>query len=168
MSTGIGIRIAQALGIAGSAWLSGSISSLSIISAPALLAPSSLASPTHATIQWKALYNTGKNTMPPVAVAASAAYFYLAFTLHKASLELTKLYATAGVLTLGIVPYTILIMSGTNAAIGRKAVDGLALQKETTTSGELKVLVGRWINMNLARGLLPLAGTAFAAYAAFF
>ncbi|KAJ8076303.1 hypothetical protein PM082_000723 [Marasmius tenuissimus] len=166
MSTGTGIRIAQVLGIAGSTLLSGSILSLSIISTPALLTPSSFSSPTHVAIQWKALYTRGARTMPPLAVFASSAYFYLAFKLFKYSRGLTQMYAAAGALTLGIVPYTLMVMVKTNDALSAKAVDEPVEQKES--NGEVDELLERWTSMNLVRGLIPLTGSMVALYATLF
>ncbi|KAL0565520.1 hypothetical protein V5O48_016505 [Marasmius crinis-equi] len=158
MSTGTGIRIAQALGIAGS----------TLLSAPALLTPSSFYSSTQAAIQWKDLYTRGARTMPPLAVCASSAYFYLAYKLHKYSRGLTQMYATAGILTLGIVPYTLLVMVKTNDELSSKAVDAPTEKSEVAKGSEVNELVERWSAMNLVRGLIPLTGSIVAIYATLF
>ncbi|KAF9254735.1 DUF1772-domain-containing protein [Marasmius fiardii PR-910] len=173
MSTGTGIRIAQAIGISGSAFISGSIISISTISAPVLLTPTSFFSPTHAAIQWKNLYTRGASLMPPLSLITSLAHFYLAWKVYAvesrlaSSNSLTKLYVLAGALTIGIVPWTVFAMKPTNEALIRKAVDSPA-ESALARTNETEKLVEKWITLNLVRGVIPLAGTVAAVYATLF
>ncbi|KAG7091763.1 hypothetical protein E1B28_008165 [Marasmius oreades] len=175
MSSGTGIRIAQALGISGSAFVAGSIISISVISAPVLLTPTSFFSTAHAALQWKHLYTRGATLMPPLALVASLAHFYLAWKAHtlesviSSSRSLTRLYMTAGALTIGIVPWTLLVMAPTNDALIRKAVDSpTEAAVASSKTYETEDLMEKWITLNFVRGLFPLAGTVAALYATLF
>ncbi|KAF9254833.1 DUF1772-domain-containing protein, partial [Marasmius fiardii PR-910] len=160
------IRIAQAIGIAGSAFLSGSMISTSIISAPALLTPSALYSSTHLALQWRNMYSRGVRMGPPLTVFVSSAYLFLAFIFSKRSNTrcLSQLYAAAGALTLGVIPYTLFVMKPTNDALALKAIDGPE-GESTSRIGETEEMVENWIKMNLFRGFIALGGSAVGLYA---
>ncbi|KAJ8076302.1 hypothetical protein PM082_000722 [Marasmius tenuissimus] len=167
-SATFGPRTAQALAIAGSAFLSGSIISISTVSAPALIVPGAFYFPNQVAQQWKALYTRGASTMPPLAILSSSAYFYLAYKLSNWSTGMTRKYIVAGLLTIGIVPYTLLVMAKTNEKLSAKAVDVPTEKSEVADGPEVKDLVESWTTMNFVRGVLPLAGTIFGLHATFF
>ncbi|KAF5358661.1 hypothetical protein D9758_007729 [Tetrapyrgos nigripes] len=159
MSTGpSGIRVAQVLGIAGSAFVSGSIFSISFISFPSLLT-----SPNHLAAQWANLYARGATLMPPLSILSSSAFAYSAYFLYKnptgfglsesTSLTKAKLYIFAALLTVGIVPYTRGMMLPTNNKLKARK-DGLDL----AYTDETLELAVKWNMMNAGRGLLPFLG----------
>ncbi|KAG7091821.1 hypothetical protein E1B28_008224 [Marasmius oreades] len=166
MLTGKGIRMVQALGIASSAFLSGTMISTSIIAAPALLTPSMFYSSNHLALQWRNLYMRGSRVGPPITLLASSAYLFIAYTLfgNSNARSLAQLYAIAGALTFGVVPYTMFAMKPTNDTLILKAIDG-PVQEPLSKTGETEDLVERWITKNLIRGLIALGGTAVGLYA---
>ena len=84
-------------------------------------------------------------------------------TLNHAKAEL---YGLSALLTIGIVPYTLIAMVPTNKKLMSKAEASKALSAEElfSQSGESKAqptkeLLDLWATHNLARGLFPLAGS---------
>ncbi|RAK79436.1 DUF1772 domain-containing protein [Aspergillus fijiensis CBS 313.89] len=168
-------RTAQAIGFTGAAWLSGTIASQSLITIPALLArdpaPAPAPDSTHQTTAleiWKRISTASTAQTAPVAAGTAAAFVYLAWTVARA-VEPPQLlqflssssssryaspgrwYAAAAVLTVGVVPYTAVVMRGTDYQILR--VEEAQAEAEKT-SGLLK----RWAVLNAVRSLLPLVG----------
>ncbi|KAJ5711587.1 DUF1772-domain-containing protein [Penicillium malachiteum] len=163
MHPNVGFYWAQAIGISGAAWLSGNIASLSILTTPTLLEydKETNRSPNLLAKQWKSLFEIGKAQNPPVAATVAASFLYLAWSVGKgASLSKSTLYNRIGLylaaaaLTVGIVPFTIITMSGTNKRLLQKA------QSTSDTEREVPGLVKQWTELNFARSLLPLAGAA--------
>ncbi|KIN09011.1 hypothetical protein OIDMADRAFT_141184 [Oidiodendron maius Zn] len=164
----ISFRIAQAVGITGAAWLSGNIASLSLISVPALIqsgSKDSVPSPVLAQ-QWKYNFEKGKSQNPPIAAASASAFSYLAWSVRSGSRlrsivpkNSIQLYTTAAILTLGIVPYTLLAMQSTNSKLIAKseAWKGVAISG-TSEDAEFIELVEKWTFLNGVRSSLPLAG----------
>ena len=75
------------------------------------------------------------------------------------------MYALSGLLTIGIVPFTMVFMGKLNDKLTRKAEDSKALKAEDHVvqagmpKGESsKELLDRWATYNFIRGLFPLAG----------
>ncbi|RDW64417.1 DUF1772 domain-containing protein [Aspergillus mulundensis] len=176
-------RIAQAVGLSGAAWLSGTVASqltgniaaLSLIAVPALTQSREEKSVSQSTVVklWNKVYDAGKAQNPPVAATTAAAFLYLAWSvrhLHGALLfrpttdNRVALYITAATLTVSIVPYTIVTMRPTNNALIQ-----LARSRDLTTAEETQSndLLGRWILFNGIRSILPLVGGLVGITAAF-
>jgi len=109
--------------------------------------------------QWQRLYNIGKAQVPPVAAGVAVSFGYLAWSVRgdalfkQAPLSRTALFSTAAIMTLGIVPFTLVVMSSTNDALRKKAVS------TSESSGEETIdLIERWTTLNRLRSFLPLAG----------
>lgn len=178
----LGFRVAQAVGISGAAWLSGkwhlrqrhtivsssnltitgNISALSLIVTPALLRsqkednlPSGILAK-----QWRNMFENGKSQNPPIAAGVTSAFLYLAWSsrlgaplFKKTPVGRTALFSAAAVLTVGIVPFTIVAMSSTNNKLLEKS-------KSTKTSPDAETvdLLQHWTTLNQIRGFLPLIG----------
>lgn len=157
--------VAQVVGLTGAAWLSGSIISLSTITVPALIkAMREDNMPLDVAVKsWRNIYTKGKSQSPPVAAVTSVAFLYCGWAV-RAGTELAPLtpsnsslmYCTAAVLTLGIVPYTIGLMSDTNNQLIDKANSNWVADEKSST--EVESLLSRWLKLNAGRGLLPLVG----------
>lgn len=78
------------------------------------------------------------------------------------------MYAVASVITISIVPYTLLVMAAVNRRLFAKAREAIVLGDEMVDDAEagVKQLVDTWAMLNLGRGLLPLLGSLTAAWAA--
>ncbi|PVH82444.1 DUF1772-domain-containing protein [Cadophora sp. DSE1049] len=170
------IRIAQVIGLGGAAWLSGNIASLSLITIPTLLnshtqsqsqpsSPSSKTSPlTPHTIalQWRQTYELGKSQNRPISLAIASSFAFLAFKASSAAgpRNQVMLYGLAAVLTMGIAPFTALVMSGTNERlIGMSEGKGVGMSgKEDVEGKEVRGMLEGWGRLNGVRSLLPLLG----------
>ncbi|PTU24154.1 hypothetical protein P175DRAFT_0497273 [Aspergillus ochraceoroseus IBT 24754] len=157
--------MAQAVGLTGAGWLAGNIASFSLVTAPALLqschsyqVPASLI-----VKQWRELYEKGKRQNPPIAASVAAAFAYLAWSVRQgtslaplAPRNGVALYSAAAVLTLGIVPWTLIAMTSTNKALlDRASATWVSTDK---SNEEVEGLLEKWTVLNAIRSLFPLAG----------
>ncbi|KAJ5938771.1 DUF1772-domain-containing protein [Penicillium verhagenii] len=163
-----GLRVAQVIGISGAAWLSGNIAALSTIAIPGLVQSQNEDHKSQSLLarQWAALYETGKKKNPPIAAAVASSLFYLAWSVRKGgplykhtAYNRSGLYIAAVVFTVGIVPYTLIFMTGTNSALLGKA------QSTSNDEKEVPDLIQRWNALNLGRSVFPLIGTVCAVVA---
>lgn len=175
----IGFRVAQAVGISGAAWLAGrwlyhnyrpssnaqlagNIAALSTITTPALVKSQKEDNPPIGLLakQWRNVYENGKSKNQPVAVGVTSAFIYLAWSVRsgsplfqKAPISRSVLFSAAAALTMSIVPFTFVAMSGTN----NKLLEKSESTKEASDADTVD-LVERWTTLNQIRGLLPLIG----------
>jgi len=157
------IRLAQVVGITASSALAGTVFSMSFYSVPRLLeSPSPLL-----LKQWSNLFNAGRKTAPPIGALSAVSYFYLAYASTLPSQHKSKLYGylAAGILSMGIMPYTLAVMLPTNKKLLAKVEEMKAFAKGDSVVevglGEETAhkLVDWWAVLNLGRGLmLGIAG----------
>ncbi|KAL3418418.1 hypothetical protein PVAG01_10134 [Phlyctema vagabunda] len=143
-------RVAQMVGITGSLFLSGAISSISFITIPALLE-----SPPATRIllqQWSSVFFKGAARAPAAAALACVSYGYATYAQTKHGKD-WRLSTLAGVLTIAIVPFTIIFMSKTNNRLLAGAAGALV-----TSTDEARSLLTKWVRLNAIRSLLPLVG----------
>jgi hypothetical protein len=115
--------------------------------------------------QWARTYARGAAVMPAAAVLSAAGMFWLSLVTRE---ERARGYLAAGLLTVGIVPYTILVMTGTNQRLrgleGEMGVGSAAAAaaggKEVGVEEErsAKGLVDWWGMLNLGRAGMLIAG----------
>lgn len=110
--------------------------------------------------QWRRLFEIGKSQAPPIAASVAVSFGYLAWSVRagaplfkKTPLSRSALFSTAAIMTVGIVPFTIIFMSGTNDALMKKAAATSESSGEETAD-----LVEKWATLNRLRSFLPLAG----------
>lgn len=134
----------------------------------------------HLTHQWLDVYERGMRIFPPIATVASLANGYLAWTLRDTpaptptSQSWTSLYATAIVVTLGMVPWTLTAMKSTNDRLGAHATrddkalaegtEGMVLSaaekfRRAKRDDEVLGLLWKWADLNFCRSLFPLTGS---------
>jgi len=94
-------------------------------------------------------------TAPAIAVTSLAALAYSAYDRSRRGL-VWKRYATAGALTLAIVPFTLIFMNPTNQALLQIAGGGATAA--VVNDDSVRALITKWTGLNLIRSLLPLAG----------
>jgi hypothetical protein len=135
------------------------------------------------TRQWSLLYHYGSRTIPALAVLACLCYGYISYQLyHPSALPASlanlssetlnykaKLYATAAVLVISLMPFTLAMIMPTNKKLQGKTKDykGLKVTEEVTEVGvakeeSVKQLVDKWGLLNAFRGLFPLGATILA------
>lgn len=105
-------------------------------------------------IQWQAIYDRGKVAAPGVAILSLLSYAYLAYSHYHEGRE-WKGFITAALLTIGIAPFTLIVMARTN-----NTLIGVANGAVVSVGDEAaRQLVQKWGGLNLMRSLLPLAGS---------
>ncbi|KAJ4515725.1 hypothetical protein HRR78_001424 [Exophiala dermatitidis] len=163
------LQIAKIIGVTGAAWLSarieGNITALSLMATPALGQSKTDDNTPSTTLakQWSYIYNRGKVQNPPVAAITAGSFFYLAWSTRTTTpqSQLPLLYGSAAAATLGIVPFTLLLMASTNSKLIRHTA---ASSKELNPGAqqskdeEILRLLGTWTTLNAVRGLFPLVG----------
>lgn len=138
------------------------------------LVPRLLESPTPLMLQqWLRSYAAGARAMAPTALVTAIAWFYLGIK-SPATPMLTGgglggkwgrggWFLAAGALTVGIVPYTLAVMMGTNRRLKAKADEFGAMGKGEEVSvrevDEAKALVDWWGVLNLGRTVMLVAGS---------
>ncbi|OHE93722.1 hypothetical protein CORC01_10949 [Colletotrichum orchidophilum] len=154
LQLGIANTIATATGILGCAWWAGAAASLSMFSIPAIIHTS--AEPGHALKLWQHIYLNGASTGPKVALAITLSLVYSAYDRYSQGVA-WKPFVAAGLLSLAIVPYTIIFMLSTNNALmaGARGITTLGLS-------ETRELLKRWQALNAIRSVISLAGAAIA------
>lgn len=103
--------------------------------------------------QWARLYHYGHIMMPALAVLTTSLYAYIAYGKRASSrLDWTS-YAAAGVGTIAIVPFTLIVMAPTN--------DTLFELLETTgvSLDTVQGLIVRWVWLHAFRSVFPMVGS---------
>ncbi|PSR94190.1 hypothetical protein BD289DRAFT_363871 [Coniella lustricola] len=150
--------IAATVGILGSAWNSGGQAMLSILAVPGLLSTTSPVHPQSIAQQWAGIYNRGKVLGPQTAVLSLLGYTYLAYQ-NKSQGRPWHVFVGAAVISIAIVPFTIVVMNPTNQALLQAAEGANNLGSEAVSQ-----LLLKWKDLNLMRSFFPLAGAALGFY----
>lgn len=115
-------------------------------------------STTHAVKLWRNTFELGKGLAPPIALATASSLAFCGWTtrnIRTSGLKDGRLFFVASVLSVAIVPYTLIFMKSTNDKLLSLA------KKEELTASESQdgeALLKRWVSLNGVRSLLPLAG----------
>ena len=122
--------------------------------------------------QWKVLYRKGLAVAPPFAALTSMTFGYLSYTFKQAGRPDADLYGLAAALVVGIVPYTLIFMRGTNNKLMARAAeaDMLDVTKDVTQVGlpeeeSTNELLDKWAFLNAIRCVFPLMATALGMWA---
>lgn len=110
--------------------------------------------------QWAGIYNRGKVLGPQAAVISLLGYGYLMYDRSRQGRGWAK-YLGAAALSLGIIPFTGILMAETNKALLGVAAGGPGASLSSEAVRELLV---RWRDLNLGRSLFPLAGALLGLY----
>ncbi|KAF2137732.1 uncharacterized protein K452DRAFT_312112 [Aplosporella prunicola CBS 121167] len=147
--------------IAGS-FLSGAMMDISLIAVPVLL--DTVTQPAHLLQQWGRLYYYGHKMMPTLGVAVFTLYGYAAIK-NRAVKRPWRSFLLAGIITLVMVPFTLIIMRPLNNTMFELE----AANKETPVIAleEAQKLLVQWRCLHVVRSLFPLAGAALGSLAIF-
>lgn len=110
--------------------------------------------------QWHLAYTLGKSYMPPAAGAIAASYLGAAYYSSSLVKE-WRGFAAAAALTVGIVPFTLLLIMPTVRALEGMLADG---RDGKEADAEARAVMQSWSRWNFARAMLPLVGTGFAVW----
>jgi hypothetical protein len=132
------------------------MSALSLMAVPVLLETTSL--PAQLYHQWVTMYGYGHQVLPGMAITTFLIYLRIAYK-RRAQQNAWLLYALAGVVTVSIVPFTLIFMVSTNDTL-------FQLEKDSRLTGSIgmsietsKKLVTWWSRLHLMRSMMPLVGT---------
>ncbi|PVI02102.1 hypothetical protein DM02DRAFT_653856 [Periconia macrospinosa] len=137
-----------------SAFLAGGMNLVSMLAVPMILATT----PPDASLllrQWHFVFNSGHKLGPKLAVTSGLIYWSAAWAARERGKTLA-LYASSGVLTMSMIPFTWLFILRVNS--------GIFLEIEKDRSGgptdlaHAQNLVRRWRKLNIARTLFPIVG----------
>lgn len=147
-------------GVGLSAFTSGAIASLSLITVPVLLTNTTNAS---LLTSWRHTLDNGVKVCPPFAVAAAITHVLNAYINRNSTSDGAKYSVAAAASTIAIVPFTMMLMAPTNEELFKreKAAFGTATGVEPSSLG----LVNKWGRLNLTRALLPAVGALVACFA---
>ncbi|EXJ61968.1 hypothetical protein A1O7_02400 [Cladophialophora yegresii CBS 114405] len=133
------------------------MTALSLMAVPVLLETTSL--PAQLFHQWVTMYGYGHRVLPGLAIVTCLIYLRVAFTRRRAKNHAWPLYALAGIVTVSIVPFTLIFMVKTNDTL-------FGLERDARVKGLVsmdiemgKQLVTWWSRLHLMRSVLPLVGT---------
>ncbi|KAL8933641.1 MAG: hypothetical protein Q9211_005664 [Gyalolechia sp. 1 TL-2023] len=166
------LRLAQAIGIMTSAFLSGGVLAVSYGFVPSM----SQAPNTLLVREWRTTYGRGVAASPAIAITSALSYIYLsynlAFTLNQNKAEI---YAFAAFVTGSIVPFTLIFMKNVNGKLNQKVEDSKHLgrseemdESKSKKGEKAQELLDWWAVMNFTRGMLPFTGACLGIYASFF
>ncbi|XXG95120.1 hypothetical protein Hte_001380 [Hypoxylon texense] len=141
--------------ILGSAWVSGSLASLSICTIPALLQCGTTAE--GLLKGWHLQYSRGLAHIPTTAGLIGLNYIYLAYHHHSLGLE-WRGYATAAVTNLMMAPFTLIVIGATN----NKLLGAVSGTGKPLSESVVRMLMVKWSQLSAIRVFMPLAGAVFA------
>lgn len=110
------------------------------------------------------MYTAGHDSLPAGTVIAATSLLYLAYDSRAAGTTAWRGYVTAAVLAVGIVPYTLAVMMGTNNVLLGKAEE--EEEKVEAQAASVKQLVDQWAMMNLGRSVLLASAAVTATWTA--
>lgn len=113
------------------------------------------------------MYAAGHDTIPAGTVVAATSLLYLAYDSRATGSSAWRGYATAAALALGIVPYTVAVMMGTNKVLLGQAEEAeVAAEKVEAKAASVKQLLDQWATMNLGRTVLLASAAVTATWTA--
>ncbi|RYP10925.1 hypothetical protein DL764_000361 [Monosporascus ibericus] len=154
---------AQATALATGSFLSGAMTSLSLIAVPVLL--DSMQSAPQLFHAWARMYHYGHQALPTMAVGTLGLWTYTAFK-RRGARKPWRIFALAGVITVLMLPFTWLVMVPTNNELFRLEAAGSEIDSSITLE-DAKALVVSWSGMHLTRSAFPLTGAILGAVATF-
>ena len=127
---------------------------LSTMTMPALIETSST-SP-QLLQHWQRVFDRGHVQGPALSITTALIYTYVAWTQAALSASWRPFAIAAGV-TLGMVPYTLILMDRVNKELFR-AVEQSRSGKESIDRQRAEKLIRQWTALHAGRSLFPLAG----------
>ncbi|POR35796.1 Uncharacterized protein TPAR_04006 [Tolypocladium paradoxum] len=134
--------------------ITGAITTISFISLPAIKAV-----PEASGQVWTEMYARGASSMPKIGAAVAVSYLYAAYDTHSRGGRWEG-FAVAAACVASMVPFTLIVMKGTNDKLHKAAKDGVK-----GTDPHMASAMNTWGVLNFTRGLLPFAGAILGARA---
>ncbi|KAI0976722.1 hypothetical protein F4678DRAFT_122276 [Xylaria arbuscula] len=150
------LTVAAGASILASGWAAGMSASLSILGIPTILSGS--APSEYRVRQWQFQFLRGQAIIPGLGLLNALNYWNVAYHCWSSGVE-WRGFAVAGVSTFFMIPYTLTFIMGTNSKL-HASTKG---EKENELSeDEASSLIKKWGDLNIARAIVPVLGTALA------
>ncbi|CAI6332008.1 unnamed protein product [Periconia digitata] len=153
-------------------FLSGCMASLSLMAVPVLL-DTATSSP-QLLWQWTRMYHYGHQVLPGMSISTFLLYSYVCIRRRRApSPKPWRLFALAGLVTVSMIPFTLLIMKPTNDELFRLEAATRAMRLgnipeiNVISLQDTKDMVVKWALMHLTRASFPLFGAVMGAWGFF-
>jgi noranthrone monooxygenase len=127
--------------------------SLFLVTIPVILETTN--QPSKLLHRWSRIFYSGHIKGPAISIATGLIYGCAAWSKHAVDRP-WRVFVVAGATTVGMVPYTWIIMQSTNNALFR--AEAKSKEGNEGTWAEAERLVVRWSWLNAVRALFPLAG----------
>jgi noranthrone monooxygenase len=114
--------------------------------------------PSQLLYQWSRVYYSGHRKGPAISITTALVYGFAAWSKHAAGSP-WRVFAVAGLLTVGMVPYTWIAMLKTNNALF--SAEARTKNGHGQAWGKAESLVKTWSRLNAVRALFPLTGAIF-------
>lgn len=131
--------------------------SLSLLAIPVFL--DTATQPAQLYQEWARMYHYGHRVLPGMALGTSALYAYTAIRKRSSKQKWTMTALTA-VITLMMIPFTLLVMVPVNNELFRMAADAQTSTDGFGTFEQAIGLIQRWSILHIIRSCFPLAGAA--------
>jgi noranthrone monooxygenase len=129
--------------------------SISLLTIPVLV--DTAVQPSQLLNQWARVYHYGHQVFPAISVTTCLLYAYSALRKRRLGLRWSAI-ALAGVTTLGMLPFTWIVMRPTIDALFAAQIESKAGQ--VTSWDQAMGLVATWALLHTTRSLFPLVGMA--------
>jgi hypothetical protein len=127
---------------------------LAVIMVPVLLDKSY--QPAHLLEQWVCLFNYGHRILPAISITVLCLYGYIGYDKYLTGGAWIA-YGTSGILTVGIIPFTLIVMQSTNDLLFQQEEE-IRWNPKVTTLEDARKLIAKWSSMHFVRSMFPLAG----------
>jgi noranthrone monooxygenase len=144
----------EAIAVITGAFLSGAMMNLFLLTIPMMLETTN--QPVQLLHQWSCVFYSGHHKGPGISIATGLIYSYAAWSNHAAGIP-WRVFALAGALTVGMVPFTWVFMMGTNNALFKAEAKSKS-GGDRSSWKEVESLVKTWSGLNAIRALFPLSG----------
>ncbi|KAI0175057.1 hypothetical protein BJ166DRAFT_513551 [Pestalotiopsis sp. NC0098] len=149
-------RMFEVTALIGGSFLSGAMMSISMVGVPALRDTGTQA----ATIlhQWRRIYHYGHSIMPVLALSTCALYGCAALQRRSKRQKSWALLGLAGIATVCIIPFTLIIMAPVNETLF-ELENSIAANPGVISTEDAKSILSRWNSFHVVRSCIPLIGT---------
>ncbi|KAL4917421.1 hypothetical protein BDW62DRAFT_201853 [Aspergillus aurantiobrunneus] len=143
----------EAIAVITGSFLSGAMMSVYLLAVPSLFETTT--DPGHLLRHWSRIFLNGHIKGPIICVTTTALYGLASITKYAAG-QPWGVFATAGLTTISMVPFTLTLMAPTNNALFR--LEGEVSKGNTPAWSDAERLVRTWNRFNATRAFFPLIG----------
>ncbi|KKK21811.1 hypothetical protein ARAM_004339 [Aspergillus rambellii] len=143
----------EAVAVITGSFLSGAMMSVFLLTIPSVLETTT--DPGQLLHHWARVFLNGHVKGPIICITTTFLYGLAAFTKYSAG-EPWRVFAAAGIVTISMVPFTLVVIDPVNTALFR--MESEAKKGTVAPWAVVEPLVQKWNRLNLTRAFCPLAG----------